>query len=305
MPKLLSATVLACAAGILANVILGASSLFWHTLSAIRPETLLCYRIVLSLASLLLVRTVLGRHRMLAVATSGKLLLHHLMAALLVAVNWGTFISASINGKVMESGIGYLIAPIIAIGLGTFLLGERMSAIRQVLVAVIIAGILLLLVRSSELDPAVYLIIGVTWGGYAYLKKTTPLDAFTSLFVETASLSLFLSAAIPVSSLSFALPDSLPFKSVLLLTLCGLVSIVPLWLFAFAARNLALSVIGLFQFVLPTTQLAVALIYYRQAMSGNTLICFCVIWTALCLIVSESLLGGLLRNVRCFGRAGR
>jgi chloramphenicol-sensitive protein RarD len=139
----------------------------------------------------------------------------------------------------------------------------------------------------------VYLIIGATWGGYAFFKKTASLDAFSGLFLETALLSLLLCIAVPVSSLSFKLPEALPLAAISLLTICGLVSLIPLWLFSYAAKNLALSVMGFFQFILPTTQLVIALLFYHQPISNNTLICFSIIWTALLLIVMESFIGSL------------
>ena len=284
------AIITAATAGITANVILGASSLFWRELSVISSETLLCYRIVVSLATLILAMSILGKYQKLITVISPKIISHHAMAALLVAINWGTFIWASINGHVLESGIGYLIAPFVAIGLGAVIFGERVSNIRRFAIAVIIVGILLLLFLSGELNPVVYLVIGVTWGGYAYLKKITPLDPFSGLFVETAVLSLLVCFLIPASSLSFQLPHSLPATTVLLLAATGLVSIIPLWMFSFAAQKLALSAMGFFQFILPTTQLVVALVFYHQPLSSNTLICFALIWAALLLIVAESFL---------------
>lgn len=165
-----------------------------------------------------------------------------------------------------------------------------MSNIRRFAIAVIVVGVLLLLFRSGELNPMVYLVIGVTWGGYAYFKKTTPLDPLSGLFIETVVLSLVVCLLILVSSLSFQLPHSLPTTTILLLTVSGLVSILPLWMFSFAAKKLALSSMGFFQFILPITQLVVALVFYDQYLSTNTLICFSLICAALLLIVGESFL---------------
>jgi chloramphenicol-sensitive protein RarD len=286
-----SATVImitAAIAGIAANVILGASSLFWRALSAIPSETLLSYRIIVSLGTLILAMTVLGKYKKSTTIISLKIISHHAMAALLVAINWGVFIWASINGHVLESSIGYLIAPFVAIEVGTLALGERMSNICRFSIAMIVVGVLLLLFRSNELNPLVYLVIGITWGGYAYFKKTTPLDPFSGLFIETAVLSLVVCLLIPASSLSFQLPHPLPTTTLVLLAVSGLVSILPLWMFSFAAKKLALSSMGFFQFILPTTQLVVALVFYHQHLSINTLICFSLIWAALLLIVAES-----------------
>ncbi len=285
-----SAIVVAAIAGITANIILGASSLFWRALSVVSPDTLLCYRILVSLGTLLLAMAILRKYGKLISVMSARVIALHLAAALLVAVNWGTFIWASIHGHVVESGIGYLIAPIVAIGLGVLVLKDRLSGTRRFSIAVIMGAIFLLLIRSGELNAVVYLVIGLTWGGYAYIKKMTPLDAFSGLFTETAILSLILCAVFPLSSLSLSIPPPVQIDTIVLLSICGFVSVIPLWLFSYAAGALPLSAMGFFQFVLPTTQLVVAIVFYRQPMSNNTLICFSLIWAALFLIVCETLL---------------
>jgi chloramphenicol-sensitive protein RarD len=210
----------------------------------------------------------------------------HAAAALLVAANWGIFIWASIKGHVAETGIGYIIAPFVAIGVGTLALKDPMSIVRRGALVVIVASVVLLLLRSGELTHWVYLIIAAVWGSYACLKKITTLDAFTGLLVETLVLTLCLCVLIPLTSLSMTLasPSS---TTLLLLAASGLISVLPLWLFAHAAARLTLSVMGFFQFVLPSTQLIVALAFYRQQMSTNTLLCFGLIWVALLAIVIE------------------
>jgi len=223
----------------------------------------------------------------------------HGSAAVLVVLNWGTFIWASINGHVAESGLGYLIAPFIAIGTGAFILGDCMSVLRRCLLFIIALCVLVLILRSAELDHWVYLTIGLTWGSYACLKKLTSLDAFDGLFCETVVLSALLPVLLMLlPSLTMQLPPALPGISLALLALCGFISVMPLWLFAKAASALPLSVMGIFQFVLPTTQLIVALWFYHQPISANTILCFSAIWLALLLIVGEPFLHRFLLIAR-------
>jgi chloramphenicol-sensitive protein RarD len=278
------------AAGVLANLILGASSLFWRALAPISPTTLLCYRILVSLVTLLVVMFALGQLRGLPGRLSRKTIGVHAAAAVLVAANWGTFIWASIHGHVVESGLGYLIAPFVAIGVGVVVLKDTLSPLRRGALLLIVAGVVLLLLRSGELSHWVYLVIGVGWGGYACLKKVTTLDAFTGLLVETSVLAVLLCVLLPTTPLSLGLPPASPSVQLVLLASCGLVSVFPLWLFAHAARRLSLSTMGFFQFVLPSTQLVVALVFYRQPMSSNTLFCFLMIWLALLVIVMDTFL---------------
>ncbi len=277
-------------AGVLANLILGASSLYWRALAPISPTTLLCYRILVSLVTLLVMMFALGKLRGLRARLSRKTIGVHAAAAVLVATNWATFIWASIHGHVVESGLGYLIAPFVAIGVGIVVFKDVLSPVRRGALLLIVAGVVVLLLRSHELSHWVYLVIGIGWGGYACLKKVTTLDAFTGLLVETTVLSLLLCVLIPTTPLSLDLPPETASAKIALLASCGLVSVFPLWLFAHAASRLSLSTMGFFQFVLPSTQLVVALVFYRQPISSNTLFCFVTIWLALMVIVMETFL---------------
>ncbi|MCW5223341.1 rarD protein [Verminephrobacter aporrectodeae subsp. tuberculatae] len=281
--------VLAAGAGVVANVILGASSLYWKQLAVISPETLLGYRIFLSLATLALAMLMLQRFRALVEKLTWRTVGIHAAAAYLVVLNWGTFIWASIHGHVVESGLGYLIAPFIAIAIAKVVIGDTLSAVRLAGLVVIAMAVAALMLRSGELNHWVYLVIGVTWGGYACAKKLTPLDPFGGLFMETFTLCVLWLPLLAASQVSLTLPGNLPAATAVLLLVCGLVSVVPLWLFAYAAGHLPLSAMGFFQFVLPTTQLLVALVFYRQPLSNNTLLCFSVIWAALLVILSEPL----------------
>jgi chloramphenicol-sensitive protein RarD len=282
--------IVAVLSGVVANLLFGASSLYWKMLAEVSPGTLMGYRILLSLVTLVGVMGLLGRLHGLQARLTLRILAIHFAAAIFVVISWATFMWASIHGHVVESGLGYLIAPFVAISVGALAFGDKMSGVRKAGLAVIIAAVLAMVQRSGELTHWVYLVIGATWGAYACLKKLTTLDAFSGLLCETVALSAVLAVSLTISATSMHLPSTLPNSILLTLALCGLVSVLPLWLFSLAAARLPLSVMGLFQFVLPTTQLIVALVFYRQGVSFNTLLCFGVIWLALAILIAEPLL---------------
>lgn len=284
----------AAAAGVTANVLLGLSSLFWKALAAIPPVTLLCIRIGASLITLMLVIGMLGRFRALARQLTARNLVIHAMAAVLVAANWATFIWASIHGHVIESGLGYLLAPFVAIGAGSLAYREPLSRGRLAALLVIALCVLVLSQRSQELAHWVYLVIGVSWGAYACLKKATALDGFGGLLCETVVLSLALPGVLMAASWNLSLPMPLPAGVLALLAASGLVSVLPLWLFSTAAARLPITVMGFFQFVLPLTQLVVALVFYKQPLSPNSLLCF----GAICIALLSILCGPVLARRR-------
>ncbi|WP_320784766.1 EamA family transporter [Streptomyces sp. CRN 30] len=272
-----------------ANVILGTSSLFWRELGAVSPATLLGHRILVSLVTLGIALVVLGRVRAaLETAADTRLLLIHLAAAVLVCANWLAFIWGSIHGRVIETGLGYLLAPALTIALGAAVLRERLGRVRAAALGTCLLGIVLLITRSSELEWWVYVTIGTTWGTYSFLKKLTTADPVTGLALETALLALGVGVAVAVSSYSLDPGPAADTTDVVLLALCGLVSVTPLWLIAYGAKKVTLTTAGFMQYVLPTTQLVVALVCYGQRPSGNTLLCFGVVWLALVSIVAES-----------------
>jgi chloramphenicol-sensitive protein RarD len=243
----------AAVAGVSANIILGVSSVYWKALGAVSSTTLLGYRILVSLLILTVVLVVRRSFGRLFGVLSARLVLLHMSAAALVVINWGTFIWASIHGHVVESGLGYLVAPFVTIGAGALWFKERLGLIRLVSLVVIALAFGLLLQGSHELEHWVYLTIGGTWGGYACLKKITRLDPFSGLFLETLALTALMPLMLWLGPFSLDLPAGLGKGLLVMLALCGAVSVVPLALFSFAAANLTLSVMGFLQFVLPST----------------------------------------------------
>jgi chloramphenicol-sensitive protein RarD len=287
----------AVCAGLAANLLLGLSTLFWMALDALPPATLLATRIVASLATLLLMGA-LGRLRLLVQSLNRRNLAPHLAAAMLVACNWFIFIRASIEGHVVESGLGYLLAPFIAIAAGRLVFGETMSRLRLGALLLIAGCVLLLACRSRELQHQAYLAIGLSWGAYACIKKVATPDAFNGLLCETVVLVLLLPALAWSGALSLAWPPALPGATWALLAGSALVSVLPLWLFSLAAARLPITTMGFFQFVLPLTQLLVAVLIYRQALSANSALCFGMICLGLPVILCESVLARISPSAR-------
>lgn len=278
-----------------ANLLLGLSSLYWKALGELSSIALLGYRVFFSLMCVTLVLAAVRELKPLLLTLRLKDLLVHGAAAVLVACNWGTFIWASIHGRVLESGLGYLIAPLLGIGLGVMFYREAISPMRKSALALVSLSILFLFLSASGLDYRIYLIIGFTWGLYAWLKKMTRLAPMAGLFVESLVLTFLGGALVLYFDGLLTVPEGLPLTSWLLLIGCGLVSLIPLALFAFAAKRLPLNVMGLLQFVLPLTQFCVAAVFYEQTVSVGTFLAFATIALAMLLVILEPLLKNLLR----------
>lgn len=241
-----------------ANLILGASSLYWRALGEVPPTTLVAYRVALS-CILLAVFLLVFRRVSQAKYITMKLIALHSIASLVIATNWAVFIGASINGYILESGIGYLLAPFISIALGALIYHDPLSPTKILSIGVAFGAILILIILSEKLSHWTYLSIATTWGIYTYLKKCTPLNAATGLFLETFFLSGCLVVAIWLFDYPIIWPSEIAPRTTPLIWLTGVVSVTPLLMFSFATGKIPLSFTGFLQFILPFTLLVIGL----------------------------------------------
>lgn len=274
---------------ILAYILWGVSSLYWHLLADVPGPELLAYRILMSLVVLVLVLALARKlTETLRSATAPKNLLIYSLSGLSVAVNWGAFMWGSIHGHVVETGLGYLIAPLINVAFGTVLLNERLTKARVLAVLIMAGAIALLIIRSTELDIWVYAAIALSFGFYSLLRKLGPLGAIPGLAVETSILAVIVVVISALGTVPLSYPVIAPADSAALLLVCGLVSVIPLWLFSVANRAVPLSTLGFFQYLLPTTQFLLAVTFYHQPASTNTMVSLGLIWIALGIVLIEA-----------------
>lgn len=242
-----------------ANVLLGLSSLYWRELDGIQTFTIVAYRILLSAAILTLLIPLLKLHHRLSTVTL-KIIGLHGAASLLIALNWGTFIWSSVNGSILESGIGYLLAPFIAIVLGALIYREGINTRKIISISIALGLVALLILSTHHLNHWTYLLISASWSLYTLIKKITPLDVVSGLFIEMLFLAtlfslLFLLYDTPVIPVEEAAPHSNA-----LIWLAGGVSTAPLLMFSYATKKLSLSQTGFLQFILPLTLTTIALL---------------------------------------------
>lgn len=254
---------LAIALSGLANFFLGASSLYWKALSEFSSITLVVYRVTLSSAILALFLLVFRRLNHFKTLTL-KLIITHCAAATMIAFNWGAFIWSSINGHLLESGLGYLLAPFISIGMGCLIYHEPITPRKTLSTIVALSSVASLIFLSENLNHWTYLLIATTWGSYTYLKKTTSLDAISGLFIETFFLTVILTLVVWTFDFTLTRPNDSSYQN-LSIWLAGVVSVTPLLMFSFATNKIPLSLTGFLQFILPLTLFSIGIFSYKQA----------------------------------------
>lgn len=207
----------------------------------------------------------------------------------LIGINWLVYVWAIQQGHVFAASLGYYINPLINVLLGTLVLGERLSGRQWFAVAIAGAGVALLL-GGALTTLWISLTLGLSFGTYGLLRKRVDVGALPGLTVESALLLIpaagiaWWYAASPAGS-SFAQSPELS----LAIALGGLLTAVPLLLFAIAARRMDYSTLGFLQFLAPTIVFVLGLTVFDQPLEPVQLACFVLIWIAIALFVWDIL----------------
>jgi len=216
------------------------------------------------------------------------------LSAGLIAVNWGLYVWAVSNGRVLEASLGYFIGPLVNVLLGVGALHERLNPRQWTAVALAAAGVAWLTVAAGGL-PWVSLVLAFSFGIYGMVRKVANVAAVPGLAVETLLLAPvaigFIGWLGAQGSGAFGQP---PLHVGLLLAGSGLITALPLALFATGARLIPYSVVGIIQYIGPTLQLLLGVFLYGEPFAGARAIGFCVIWAGLAVFVAD----GFLRSRR-------
>lgn len=265
--------------------------IFWKALQAAPALEILAHRVVWSLGFVLLVMAFRKRWTWLRPALHNKrILLTFLATGTLLSINWFTYIWGVNAGYIVETSLGYFINPLINVLLGVIFLGERMRGWQWTAVSLAAIGVLYLTILYGSL-PWIALTLAFSFGFYGLLRKTAALESLEGLGLETAVMFFPALAYLVYLELvgkgSFGHVDG---TISLLLTLAGVITAVPLWLFAMGARQVTLVTLGLLQYIAPTLQFLIGVFIYDESFSRSQLIGFGLIWLALLLYSAEGLL---------------
>ncbi len=277
-----------CALG--AYALWGFLPVYWKAVQRVPAVEILAHRIFWSFLFLAgLVRLRGTSSSLLPAVRQRKTMLVYLMAALLLSVNWGTYIWAVNADRIVETSLGYYINPLLSVGLGVFFLKERLGMLQWVAVVLATVSVGYLTLAQGAL-PWIALVLATSFALYGLLKKLAPLNALHGLTIETAMLAplalVYLGVLEASGTGSFAHGETL---TTVLLAMAGVVTATPLLLFAVAARQISLTSLGILQFFSPTCGLFLGVIVYREPFPRPKQIAFAIIWAALALYWFEVL----------------
>lgn len=271
-----------------AYIIWGVLPIYWRQIEAVSPLEIIAHRIFWSFIFMVLYILATGRWQYLKtnltfIFSDKKKALTLVAASIIISANWLTYIFAVNQGHILEASLGYYINPFVSILLAFFILKERFSKGEWLAIFIVSLGVIYMAIGVGHI-PWLAITLAVTFGVYGLIKKTINLDATYALAVETAVLApfallyiLYLNAT-GANTLDFGLNADTAFTMG-----TGVVTAIPLLLFAIGAVQIPLSLVGLLQYIGPTLMLFIGIFLYGESFTDTHKIAYTFIWAGLIL----------------------
>jgi chloramphenicol-sensitive protein RarD len=274
-----------------AYVIWGLFPIYWKWLLPVPALQLLGHRILWSCIILVGIIVFSRKWREFrATALKPQVFRIYALAALLIGLNWLIYVWAVNTGFIIEASLGYFINPLLSVLLGVFFLRERLRPGQWLPIGLAALGVLYLTLTYVRL-PWIALTLATSFGIYGLVKKVAPLGSLYGLTLETGLLfwpALFFLAY--TDRMGYGAFLHLGLVSDLLLSGAGVITTLPLLLFASAVRRIPLSIAGILQYITPTLQFLLGALIYQEPFGYNKLIGFVLVWLALLLFGVEGFL---------------
>lgn len=271
-------------------LIWGLFPIYWKQLSVVNSAELIAHRHVWSLVLVGVVMACGGGFADLRAALrSGTALKWHAWSGGLLTVNWLVYVWSVNHGHVLETSLGYFLVPLVNIALGRVVLHEHLRPAQWIAISSAVVGVMMLLVGVGRV-PWIALTLAITFGVYGLLRKQSPLGPLTGLGLETLLLfPLALGFIVWRQAEGVGAIGHLTAIQHIMLFGAGLVTAIPLLLFAYGARRIRLSTLGLLQYIAPTVQFLLGVAVYHEPFSPEKAAAFGFIWCGLALYTADNL----------------
>ena len=278
-----------------AYLIWGVFPIFWKQLSAVNSLEVLMSRVIWAFVFTTLFLIIIGQRKQLWVDLKSLMqqkgqLVRLFFASLFISINWFVFIWAVANGQILQSSLGYYINPLILVLFGVIFFKEKLESFTIVALLIATIGVLVLTISYGQV-PWVALILAVTFAIYGVLKKKITLDATRGLAIET----LFIVPFALIGYLYLVFKTEVAFinsgiEVSLYLMLGGILTAIPLVLFAKGAQAVPLYLMGFAQFIAPTISFLIGVFMYNEPFTKVELTAFSCIWIAVLIFSSFKML---------------
>ncbi|OED38109.1 hypothetical protein AB833_20680 [Chromatiales bacterium (ex Bugula neritina AB1)] len=266
-----------------AQIMWGLFPVYWNLLASVSPLEVLGHRNIWCaiFLSLLVISSTQRRSVVRSVFAQPKEILHHLFSSILIAGNWLVYIWAVVSDHVIDASLGYFLSPLVSVVLGYVVFAERPKFSQWCAVALATAGVVVMII-SSGVVPWIGLALAATFGVYGMTRKKATTGPVNGLFIETLLLVPASAALLAWLAAENLLSYESQFgQTEILLALGGLITAIPLVLYAQGARALPLSLSGLLVYITPSIQFLIGWLFYREPISVSGWVGFSCIWAAL------------------------
>jgi chloramphenicol-sensitive protein RarD len=273
-----------------AFVLWGLFPLYWHELRLIPSLEIMAHRVVwcaVFVATYLFIRR--GRNWLPTALRQPRVPIMLAASSVLISINWLLYIWAVNNGHVVESSLGYFINPLVNVLLGVALLGERLRPMQWSAVALAGLGVAWLTWHAGA-PPWIALTLAISFGTYGLIREVAHVESVPGLGVESAYLVLPALAYLAwIGSTGTAHFGAASLYLQTLLVIGGAVTALPLIWFAYGARLLPYSTVGILQYIAPMLQLLTGVLVFHEPFAASQAVGFCFIWAALGIYAADGL----------------
>jgi len=276
---------------VIAYALWGSLTAFWKLLNEFSAVDLIGWRVIAAVVVLWVL--VASRGDLANVVTAirdASVRRFLLLAAALLVVNWSTYVGAIVSGRVLETALGYFLAPLITMTIGVVVLGERLTPMRVLAMVLVITSITILTISYGQI-PWLSFALGGSWAFYGLVKRRVPLGPIDSLTGEVTTL-LPIAIVVVIISLtrSGGVGDIASGFDWALLAATGLVTAAPLLLFAHAAPRVPFTLLGPIGWMVPIINFCLGWLAYGETMTVARFIGFAIVWLALVAVAVETVL---------------
>ncbi|HQZ35968.1 MAG TPA: EamA family transporter RarD [Ilumatobacteraceae bacterium] len=277
-------------AGITAYVVWGLLTIYWKQLHRFNAFELIGWRITASAVVMAIILTATGNWRAIGVVRRNRAVLTRVaVAAVFLTVNWTSYVWAVVHGHVLETALGYFIAPLGTVLIGVFVLHEPLRLALKIALGFAAVAVVVLTISYGGV-PWLAFLIAISWTTYGYIKKHIPLTPVESMAAESF---ILLGPALAVAAVFATHADSIPHsashKELVFAVFTGLATAGPLMLFAYAAQRMPLTIIGPMQYIVPSLNFFIGWLIYDESLPPTRLLGFALVWIGLIVLTADSL----------------
>ncbi|WP_368389811.1 EamA family transporter RarD [Sphingobium sp. AS12] len=274
-------------AAIVAYTAWGLLPIFFRLVHHVDPIEIVTQRV---LWSLLLILILLVARRGLAPLISAlrerRLIVPLAASALMIAINWLTYVWAVNDGHVVATSLGYFLNPLVNVALGVLVLKEKLRRSQMLAIGVAAVGVAIL-AAAALTTLWISLTLAISFAFYGLLRKITPVAPMTGLGVETLLLTLPAIAYLIWEAGHGGVSFGQDAGTTALLVISGALTTVPLVLFAMAAQRLPMATLGILQYLAPMLQFFCGVVLFGETLSQGQMLSFGLIWIALILFATD------------------